>query len=115
MEEIKGLTQKQLYGMVRLQHEYYATMKVEQQRKAKADAKSFFTGLIIVVTFVALFGTMLYFDMRDPPMYVEATDGTLSINPLYLEMVKEDQEKEMLAEYYDNQYAEEEEYVDQEY
>ena len=111
MEEIRGLTRERAEGMLRLQQKYYAHMQAERERQAKAATRDFLymTGFIGVL--VLLFGTMLYFDMRDPPMYLEASDGTLSINPLYMEMVRKEQEQQLLDQYYEDQYyVEEEEY-----
>ena len=109
MEEIKGLTSHQLYGMIKLQNQYYAKMKLDNERRAKEEAKQSLITFVVISTIVLLFGTMLYFSCRDPSMYIEADDGTLSINPQYMEMLRQERERQALEQYEEEAYYSEEE------
>ena len=70
MEEIHGLTRKQLEGMISLQKQYYGMMNAEQRRKdAEARADSIIVMILIAIV-AAGFGIYAFVN-REPAMYIE--------------------------------------------
>lgn len=90
-----------------MQNEYYEAMLRGRKQRHKEELKSSLVATVVIVTLTVLFGTMLYFENRDPPMYIEADDGTLSVNPAFAEKVEQER-KESLVQYTDSEDSDEE-------